>query len=112
RALLGIVKQYPGGIDEARARLFLALLGERTSVEARQEIALAQKLIEPLLNRTGPQPGLPSVAAMATQTTNGQVVKTTPFYASVMAYLTNRWNQVDTDAAEAGYRFAELNERD
>lgn len=107
-ALLKIIEECPGDIDEARARLRLARLIRVESNRARHHVVLAQGILTELMERAPDTPQLMPAVVRATHHAAGFPDRKTAYYQRARRFLEARWNAGGEDAAEAGYHLAEL----
>jgi tetratricopeptide (TPR) repeat protein len=106
RAAEQIVERFPGGLDEARARLWLAHLGESQwtqSNRARYHVILAQRILERLMRERPDMPGLATAVADAAFSPTVGLDGDAPYHQSAVRYLRSRWEAGGEDAAEAAY---------
>lgn len=108
-ALLKIVEECPGWIDEARARLRLARVGNGgESNRARHQVVLAQQILEGLMEHAPKTLGLMGAVAEATHRSHGFPDQSTPYYRRAHEFLDSVWRADGPDAAEAGFYLADL----
>ena len=110
-ALLRIVEKFPGRIDEARARLELAWLGDDAwlrSNRARHQVVVAQQILQRLINETPDTEGLVEAAYKATLNSQGRPDGTTVYYRRAQEFLASRWSAGGSDAAKAAYLWGKV----
>ncbi|MHC4398042.1 MAG: hypothetical protein ACYTG0_00005, partial [Planctomycetota bacterium] len=111
RPLQEIAKRFPGGIDEARARLELAWLGSsnwRGSNRARHHVVSAQRIVTRLIDEAPHTPGLLEAAYKASLDASGLADGSTSYYRVAREFLDSRWRAGGDDAPKAGFLLGEI----
>ena len=117
RALEAIVRQVPGGLDEAKARLRLAEICDHNgNLAVRIEhVRCIESLLRDLMKRQPGLEGLPSVLFDACGTRMPRYLADATFKEDVRRYLEARFRADQRDAAEAGFHLGReriIKERD